>query len=378
MRILVLGTSNSLMTEGWVNQILKETQGRNLSIKNRSIGGSSSRYGAFLTASLPLRRDHDAIIFDYAIPDGMLLDSGCISAQDILGHYVTIGRDLIRQDALDKALVLILPRMGDLEQSEMLDQICALLTELGIDFLDFRPFIAEIMAEAGRKPESVYPDPRHFAPEIQKRIGQHVLRHLAERRRRRRRTVAARALATLPEPGYRQLQLTAPAARKPQEYGSSIMSFPALSLEADDSMAVSGAEYLIGALIWTHDNSGSVTIYGRDAGIRLHLRRTFKNIFLFDSLTTALELDAASKAVVTNDANIPHQRALGLSNTIYDRQGASCEIVTFLGCDIPPAQYHAMFADAPRPPPRHPATEIILGLVQPITRFAQSLLQKSG
>lgn len=140
MRVVVFGTSNSLMTKGWLNLIRDEARSQDIHIDNRSIGGSSSRYGAFLTAALPAEPGYDAVVYDYAIPDAMLLESGHISAQDILGHYLTIGHELIRRQALDRALVLLLPRKTELVGSEMLQATCALLSDLGIPFWIAAPF----------------------------------------------------------------------------------------------------------------------------------------------------------------------------------------------------------------------------------------------
>lgn len=228
------------------------------------------------------------------------------------------------------------------------------------------------MAETGLTPEDIYLDPRHFAPEIQLRIGQHVLRHLNDRAARAAQappTPEARALAAMPAAGYRRLEMVAPDARSPREYGSSIVSFPALELRGGDSLRISGAAYLIGALIWTHAAAGSVTVYGRQAGIRLHLRRAFQNIFLFDSLTVPLELGGDARAVARNDRAVPYQWGLGLSTTKYDHEDATSEIVLLLGCDIPPAQYHAMFTQAERRrPAERPAPRI--------ARFLRSLRRR--
>lgn len=373
MQAMVFGTSNSLMTKGWVNMVVEEARNQGIHMENRSIGGSSSRYGAFLTAAHPAEAACDAILYDYAIPDHMLLDAGCISARDILGHYLTIVRELVGRGALDKALVLLLPRREDLVHSAVLDQVSALLAELGVAYLDFRPILAGIMAETGMTEAELYLDPRHFVPEVQHRIGQRVLEQLRQPPRGSGPTHGARILAALPPAGYRGLHMEPAVSRSPCTYGSSLISFPAHELQPGESMGISGASYLIGALIWTHDTAGSVTIHGNGAKVRLHLRRSFRNIFLFDSLTAPLELGPEAMLVAANDPQAPSQKALGLATSRYDHEGATCEIVFLLGCDIPPAEYLALFEQA-----RTCSPPSARGSARQAMRFLRGLLRRQG
>lgn len=375
MQVTVFGTSNSLMTRGWVNMIAEEAQRHGIRIDNQSLGGSSSRYGAFMSATYLAEVDYDAIVYDYTIPDHMLLDGGCIAARDILGHYLTIARELIQHRALNKALFLLLPRRTELAGSVMLDQTRDLLASLGLAFLDVRPVLFEIMAETGMTEEDLYLDPRHFVPEVQRRIGQRILDLLQEMPHCRcsAHAPAAAVLGTLPQAGYLALQMDLPTVRDLTTHGTSLISFPTLHIQHGETLRVSGARYLIGAMIWTHDASGSLTLYGKGDAIGLCLRRTFRNIFLFDSLTTPLELGSEGRAVAVKDPYAPVQKALGLVNQDDDKGDATCEIAFLLGCNIPPQDYLAIFEQACR-------SELTAvdrpGLVQQITRFLRGLARQ--
>lgn len=81
--------------------------------------------------------------------------------------------------------------------------------------------------------------------------------------------------------------------------------------------------------------------------MRLHLRRRFRNIFLFDSLTRSLALGKRAALAMIDDPAAPGQNTLG-EVTPCDQPGTSCEIAFLLGCDIPPRKYLKTYL-------RHPA-----------------------
>ena len=73
---LVIGTSNSLMREGWVNQLSAGAAAIGWQLTNKSIGGSSSRLGAYMIESGTLTRRADRILVDFNINDQLFLDTG--------------------------------------------------------------------------------------------------------------------------------------------------------------------------------------------------------------------------------------------------------------------------------------------------------------
>lgn len=207
---------------------------------NRSLGGSSSRYGALLTATGLPETGCDRVIYDYAIPDQMLVQAGWISAEDIQGHYLTIAYELIRQQALHKALILLLPHRDALEGSVLLDRICALLSELGLAFIDFRQDLIRFAAQTGKTLDEIYLDPRHFTPETQTWIGLQVLARLqAPQQVPPPLTPRARALAGMVPAGYRHLQMTPQAGTPVQgERGSRLLTLPVQELHKGNRLAV--------------------------------------------------------------------------------------------------------------------------------------------
>ena len=178
----------------------------------------------------------DRVIYDYAIPDQMLVQAGWISAEDIQGHYLTIAYDLIRQQALHKALILLLPHRDALEGSVLLDRICALLSELGLAFIDFRQDLIRFAAQTGKTLDEIYLDPCHFTPETQTWIGLQVLARLQVPPPL---TPRARALAGMVPAGYRHLQMTPQAGTPVQgERGSRLLTLPVQELHKGNRLAV--------------------------------------------------------------------------------------------------------------------------------------------
>lgn len=368
MQVLVFGTSNSVMQRGWVNSVLDQAAGQGICMANHSIGGASSRLGAWLTASHEGVASADVIVYDFAVPDRMFLQAGWLTLDDILGQYLSILRDLMRRDALHKALFLLFPQSDDMAQSPMLDRIAALLHDFGAGFVDFRPVLAALISAKGLAPEQVFLDPRHYTPEVQHHIGRHVLALLPGLGRRQPPSAAAARLAALPVAGYRRLQLAPQSVTV--EKGTRLVRFPTVELREGDERRLSGAKYLTGVLFWAHANSGSLTCHGGQGAIRMHLRRSFRDMFLFDSLSASLPIGPGARLRVGDDAAAANQRGLGLVDTHYDQSGATCDLVLLLGCDIPPADYLALFEHgAAAPVPRRQPAPWLSALRRPWRLF---------
>lgn len=348
MKLVVYGTSNSLMTLGWVNAIRPKAVDAGCEMDNRSLGGASSRYAAYLTCTSQKCGKRDRVILDFCINDQMFLDQGSITLEDVLGHYTTILSEMEKRKELHKLLVLLFPQERFIHSSScaLIDSLILLLTEVGVDFIDFREKIGNWIVERGETTKDAFPDPRHFAPPYQELIGASVLAYVSTQAPSVSGTVICirRVLRGLPSAGYRRLDITTPVPPTKVSVGTSLLRRDVYSFRKGECFRATGANYLVGALIWCHSNAGAFVFSGADAAIRLPLRRNLKNLFLFDTFSQPLRISPTMDVEAGNDISVPFQKALGLTVATYDDSESTSEVVELIGCDIPPVEYWRSFS----------------------------------
>lgn len=331
---VVIGTSNALMIQGWVNQLLPGAAASGWTLFNNSIGGSSSRLGAYRIETGALTRNADRIVVDFNINDQMFLDAGTCTQDDLLSHYTTMLMALHRQGRLDDLLVLLFPH--EQVNHAMTDDIVALLKRFHVAHVDFRVHLAEWLGKDGLDTRAAYANPRHFNAEYQGRIAVVVMSHLSAGYRTGLRAKAARAWLLKQAPvGYCDLKLHDEALAH-LTVGTSLMQFQVTQFRHRDRCLVSGARLLVGAMIWATEQSGALTFRGKDESYRLHFRRNFDGLFLFDSLFTPFALRPQTRVVAINDRAARFQLMLGQFAASYGITNATAEVVTLIGANRPP------------------------------------------
>ncbi len=328
---VVIGTSNSLMRQGWVNQLVPGAAASGWTLVNASIGGSSSRLGAYRIETGVLTGNADRVVVDFNINDQMFLEAGSCSQDDLLSHYTTMLMTLHRQGRLDDLLVLLFPH--EQVNHAMTDGIVALLTRFHVAHVDFRVHLAEWLAADGLDTAAAYANPRHFNAEYQGRIAGVVMTQLSAGNRTGLRAKAARAWLLAQAPvGYCDLKLHDEGLAH-LTVGTSLMKFPVTQFRHRERCLASGAHLLVGALIWATKQSGTLTFRGKDESYRLHFRRSFKGLFLFDSLFTPFALRPQTPVMALNEREARFQRMVGHYASSYGITNATAEVVTLIGAN---------------------------------------------
>ncbi len=331
---LVIGTSNSLMREGWVNQLAPKAAALGWQIINKSIGGSSSRLGAYMIEVGTATQLAKRILVDFNINDQLFLDTGFCTQNDILSHYTTMFMALHKQGRLDDLVVLLFPQQY--VNNTMVDDLLLLLNRFHVAHIDFRQHLKKWIIKDGIDLAGAYADPYHFNPTYQGRIAHVVLDQLASQRKTNRRARTARSWLLAQNPvGYCDLAL-AHEGLPVMTIGTSLIENIVTQFNHGDRCVATGAPLFVGAHIWATDQSGVLTIRGNNSDCRIHFRRDYKGLFIFDSLFTPLELADQALVEAINDKRARFQRMRGQKSSIYPTEGFTVELVSLIGAERAP------------------------------------------
>lgn len=340
MRISVVGTSNAIMIEGWVNLSAASARQNGAVYENLSIGGSSSLYGAFMAETAELG---DKVAFDFLLNDQMLINLGALTVEQSIGQHLLIIRALVARGLADSAVVVLLPLQQTIEDNlygDLFAAIATALREAGIRFIDARTLIQTLTRERGENLSAAYVDDRHLSPSYQEMLGKEVLRVLA-----------APALGGV----RRSLYLSLPPAdfarlecfdknSKVKTVGTGLRKAE-VSLICDGAkFTLSGRKYLLAGLIWIDDNNGALVFEAGEHRYRHLARRGFRNIFLFDTFNPPLEMAQGANVTAANDRSVPYWKVIGMPSSIYDTTGAVTHLEALIGCNIAPSDYVGMVA----------------------------------
>lgn len=364
MRVLVLGTSNSVMREGWLSLTRDMAADQGLDYDNQSIGALPSLYLPYRLQDLNLVDGADRIVIDFCINDQIYLRSGTYDLERAEGHYMAAFRQLAQSRLLSKTLVLLLTQQGFAVSDEpcpLIERLKALCARFGIQTLDAKTLVVRAAHARGEAVEQAYKDPMHFTPVYQRLIGEEIVRRL------RQGTLPLigpkvwanrRALRKIPLACIKRLKVTPNTAHRYQNVGTSLARRDVLSLPYDSFATVSDGRWLLGVFHWTHPNAGVFCLQSQGEERRFHLRRTWpKPLFVFDALRVPFPLDPATEAAAAtlhaaNPRDVPFIVMVGQRSSVYDCREATVDLVDLIGSDLSPdelskrvAECHAVCAE---------------------------------
>lgn len=351
-KAVIVGTSNALMRDGWVNQTRPMAQQSGWDYVNRSIGGSSSLLGAYLLATDEQVRAADRVIIDFCINDQLFIGEGQATLDHVYGHYTSMFTSLDQLDALERAIILMLPQQN--VDATLFDSLIALFDRAGVRYIDLRPRIAEWLQVTGRSADEAYSDSAHFAPELQRHIGELVIEDLLKPETPAKADIAFRSWLLKQEPlEIVDLDILSDRSSRCQ-VGTSVIQYPAHRFRQGDQFHIAGAPLFVAALIWATRESGVLTLRGKENGFRVHLRRDYAGLFIFDSVFQPLALADPARVDVLNDKTVPFQRMRGQKSSIYDDADSTVEIVSLVGASRAPEQLGAVVSARLAPPTARP------------------------
>lgn len=331
-KISIIGTSNSIMDNGWADQVKRKENG--LLLNNLSLGGCPSIYAAFALIYNDIA-DSDIVVFDFCVNDMMALDAGMLSVGQILGYYSAAIRELSDLHLIDKALFLLFPlrkHCGKPNQRMLLEPIIELLNKYKIRYIDYDVEIMGWAKDRGRSELEVFKDWAHFTPEFSSVIAERVISHTKSRADN-----ITRSSVGMPPPEIKLSVLARTSTCSGLSIkGTSLRKFPVCTYAAGQELVLSGDSYLIGLLHWHHAQSLALTMYHSLGASRSVIRRDWHNMFRCESFRHAIPLDAKLKIVVENNHDIPADKHFGLSETDFVETSGTVDIVEMIGCSVDP------------------------------------------
>jgi hypothetical protein len=340
MRITIIGTSNSIMKIGWTRIAKALWASEDADVSNLSIGGSSARYAAFVLHDQPDLWSSDRIIIDSTINDQMFINAHIASIDHAVASYAAILQRARSHGALDRLLILMFP-MQTTEagccSDVLINRLVAMFDFYGVDHIDMRPHLATWATLRNEGVADTHGDANHIKPHYQDRIGALVAWHPVGPRVLTRAQVAARAgLDGMTDIRLRRLKVSAAYPTRSKTVGTSLQEQTVQCFGVGQTFRIGGAEHLVGALIWTHAQSGGLIIRQPPNARRLNLRRIYDSILLFDTMFRVVKLAPSTFVRVGNDADIPPLKGLGLHDPNVQIEDATVEFAALVGADVDP------------------------------------------
>ncbi len=340
MRITIIGTSNSIMKTGWTRIAKALWASEDAEVSNLSIGGSSARYAAFVLHDQADLWDSDRIIIESAINDQMFINAGIARIDHAVASYAAILQRARSMGALDRLLILLFPlqtKDAGCISDALIDRLVAMFAFYGVDHIDMRSHLAAWAALRGKGVADTHADANHIKPIYQDRIGVLVAWHALGPRVLTAAQGDARAgLDGMTDLRLRRLDVSAGYPIRSKTVGSSLRKQTVHQLRTGQVFRVAGAEFLVGALIWTHPQSGALIFRQEARARRLNLRRIYDQIFLFDTMFRVVKLAPSTPVRVGNDVDVLPLKGLGLFEPDVQIADATVEFVALVGADMDP------------------------------------------
>jgi hypothetical protein len=354
MRITIIGTSNSIMKTGWTRIAKALWASEGAEVSNLSIGGSSARYAAFVLHDQPDLWASDRIIIESTINDQMFVNAGIASIDHAVASYAAILQRARALGALDRLLVVLFPMQttdAGCISDALIDRLVAMFAFYGVDHIDTRAHLAQWAALRGDAVADTHGDANHIQPIYQDRIGALVAWHPAGSCVVTPAQIAAQVgLDGMTDLRLRRLAVTAGYPTRSKTVGTSLQKQTVHCFGMGQTFRVAGAEYLVGALIWTHPKSGALIFRQAPHARRLNLRRIYESILLFDTMFRVVKLAPSTPVRVGNDVDVPPLKGLGLHHPNVQIADATVEFAALVGADVDPiclaAEVAAAMADA--------------------------------
>lgn len=104
MKIAIVGTSNSILKDGWVKYYRELVQ--DVEIDNYSLGSNSSLYGHYILEKKDILDKYDYCFIDFAVNDQHFFDKGLISEELLVASYLDFIRKFRNSNCIPIFLIL--------------------------------------------------------------------------------------------------------------------------------------------------------------------------------------------------------------------------------------------------------------------------------
>lgn len=336
MKIAVVGTSNSVMRNGWVPR-LREMLPTGWALDNYSVGGSASLHGSFSIDAAKVAENYDFAIIDFAINDQQMIDTANMSVEYVAASFAALLRHFAEPNARCTPIVVIIPQR-DLISHDRQDQTYNITVKscerYGVAYIDLYELLRRLAREDGVDPKGCFSDWTHLQPFAQEALAKAALRALqgtkpGRRPSERLLTEAPRCHAVAGDDVEVNQEIR-------QELGTSLAKKEVRTLEAGARGVIRNIRYLCGIVHWIDPGSGSLCFDGEDRKVKKGLRKEWTRLFALTLFKTPLKAkDAVIPFHFGDSEDYVFERTFGMTPKT-PVAGTRADIVGFIGCDADP------------------------------------------
>jgi len=317
-RIAILGTSNSIMRQGWTG-LFKSVIPKSWTTTNFSIGGSNALFMSGQEAAHEISRTHDLCIIELPINDQRYIDSGYLKPEHFVAAVAGLFKGLMAPGSRCVPLVLSMSqrKTGTLENGadETLAQLTRLCNAYGVPMFDVNDHIRKACAETTREYADFFADGLHLKPVVQRHVATALARMLTD------------AWPAMPQAQSDLLDLApafgvvpardfvAPLA--PEMRKTSLAAMDLACLEHGERMQVHLSGHVCGLMHWADARSEEVVITaldGAQASVQKLLRKEWNwGIFFFTHIFSPIETRKGIEIRSGKNPKLPVEAAINAS-----------------------------------------------------------------
>ncbi len=177
MKVAIVGTSNSLLKDGWVKyyrELNKDVQ-----IDNYSLGANTSLYGHYILEKKRILEEYDYCIVDFAVNDQANLDLKLISEELLMASYLDLIRKFKYSRCIPVFIILpIIPYWQNPESCIVRKIIIYLCQKFGVMYIDVYDFFSGLSDDFAE--ECLFRDYGHISSFAAKCLALQLLSSLKE------------------------------------------------------------------------------------------------------------------------------------------------------------------------------------------------------
>lgn len=333
MKIAVTGTSNSVMTHGWVNQMRKLPEVAGHEIVNMSIGAAPVHAAAYSIAANCVARDYDICFIESAINDQQMLHIGRLNYGVWAATFAGVLANFSAPDARCLPIVLIFPQRDLIRAKSHIETIsgwtAALCEKFGVPYVDVYESLRQ---EAVVAPEALFKDWTHFVPAAAEAIAREMSA-VVERAGSLPHGLSGRSEGRTPF--FHALPATKLDGRNVQveRRSTSALGFDVAALSAGSRMMLKNVGYLAGILHWADAGSGVVNLKTKQRHVSKLMRKEWNNLFVMTHLGIPVRATPDIEVTTGMSSSAVNEYAFG-QKPWMPIEGDNANIVGFLTSEI--------------------------------------------
>lgn len=228
----MLGTSNSILKEGWV-PALEAISAPEDSVLNYSCGANCSAYGLYALDHFKILDSVDSLVIDFTLNDQGFCDAGILEYGEVESYYYNLVKRICESGVKPVSVLFFNQKYIDKDSFPVRDMHIDICRHFGVEVIDLFSIVNHLKTD--HNPNTFFQDPAHLGPHFSKHVAVLVrdyLKSLTMDERERR--------PNAPSPRvFRGVSLAAEFPGLPKvRRGTSYITHESLHLEGDNAASL--------------------------------------------------------------------------------------------------------------------------------------------